>query len=53
MPGWDEDLTNVKTFDELPENAKNYVLKIESLINIPVRWVGVGPDRTHLLDHGV
>ena len=29
LPGWNEDITHVKSFDELPENAKNYIRKIE------------------------
>jgi adenylosuccinate synthase len=50
LPGWKEDLGSVKTFDDLPENAKNYVLKAESLIGVPIRWIGVGVDRHNLIE---
>ena len=45
MPGFSEDITNVKTFEDLPENAQNYLRKIEDLINVPVGLFSVGPDR--------
>ena len=45
MPGWTEDITNVKTFEELPVNAQNYIRKIEELTKIKVSLFSVGPDR--------
>ncbi len=45
LPGWNEDITHVKSFDELPENAKNYIRKIEELTKIEVVIFSVGPDR--------
>lgn len=46
MPGWKGvDITGVRKFEELPENARNYVLKIEELVGVPVRYIGVGPAR--------
>ena len=44
--GWNEDITGVKTFDELPEAAKKYVKRIEELCGTKVWMVGVGPKRT-------
>ena len=49
MPGWSEDISKVKTFDNLPENAKNYVLKIEELTGCRVSSIGVGPDRNDMI----
>lgn len=46
MPGWKEDITGIRSFDELPEAAKNYVHKIEELTRIKVAVLSVGPDRT-------
>jgi len=46
MPGWTEDITNVKSFEELPENAKHYVERIVQLTDIPLAIFSVGPDRT-------
>ena len=46
MEGWKEDITGIKSFDELPEAAKAYVRKIEELTEVPVGVISVGPDRT-------
>lgn len=45
LPGWDEDITNVTKFDDLPENVKNYLKRIEELTDTPLATVSVGPDR--------
>ena len=45
LPGWTEDITQVETFEDLPENAKKYVKRIETLIGLPVSIVSVGPKR--------
>lgn len=45
MPGWNEDITHVTSFDELPVNAKNYLRKIEELVGVEIKCFSVGPDR--------
>ena len=45
MPGWNQPLRGIKTFDELPQTAQEMVLRIEKEIQVPVRIVGVGPER--------
>ena len=45
MPGWDEDLTGVRTFAELPADARRYVERVEALVGVPVELISVGPDR--------
>ncbi len=46
MDGWyGQDITQVRKFSDLPENAQRYVLKIEELLGVPVRYIGVGPAR--------
>ncbi len=45
FPGWEEDISTVKTFDELPKNAKDYVLALEKLSGTRISAIGVGPDR--------
>ena len=45
MEGWSGDISGAKSFDELPENAKNYIKKIEELCGCKVSMVGVGPNR--------
>ena len=44
-PGWTEDITNVTSFDELPENCKNYLNIIEKHLGVKVTIFSVGPDR--------
>jgi adenylosuccinate synthase len=44
-PGWDEDITTAKSFDELPKNAQDYVLALEKLSGTRISAIGVGPDR--------
>ena len=53
LPGWDEDITNCKTFDELPENAKSYVKYIEDTLHTPVALIGVGADRNQTINRGM
>lgn len=43
--GWSEDITSVKKFNDLPENAKKYINAIEEYIQIPITFISVGPER--------
>lgn len=45
LPGWKQDISGITNFDELPENAKVFIGKIEEFINIPINIISVGPDR--------
>lgn len=45
LPGWDEDISMIRHYDDLPENVKNYVAKVEELCGCSVIMVGVGPGR--------
>jgi adenylosuccinate synthase len=45
LPGWEEDITNVKNYEELPENAKKYLERIEAITQVPVVLFSIGPDR--------
>jgi adenylosuccinate synthase len=44
-PGWDEDITGAKSFEDLPQNAQDYVLALEKLSGTRISAIGVGPDR--------
>ncbi|MGL4980630.1 MAG: adenylosuccinate synthase [Fusobacteriaceae bacterium] len=46
LPGWTEDISNMKTYDELPENCKKYIKRMEEFLNCAITVVSVGPDRT-------
>jgi adenylosuccinate synthase len=45
FPGWSEDITGVRTFEELPKNAQDYVLAVEAISGSRISAIGVGPDR--------
>ncbi len=48
-PGWDEDITNIREYEELPMKAKKYIEQLEYLTNVPVAIVSVGPDRNQTI----
>jgi adenylosuccinate synthase len=45
FPGWDEDITKAKTFEDLPKNAQDYVLALEKFSGARISAIGVGQDR--------
>ncbi|MHC4118565.1 MAG: adenylosuccinate synthase [Planctomycetota bacterium] len=49
VPGWDEELTEVKAFEDLPANARDYVRRVEEHIRVPITAVGVGPRRSQTI----
>jgi adenylosuccinate synthase len=49
LPGWDDDITAVTDFNKLPENAKNYIYRIEKLVGKKIEMLGVGPKRTQTI----
>lgn len=50
LEGWEEDISTVRRFDQLPNAAQHYVKRIEELIGCPIRWIGVGSDRKAMID---
>jgi adenylosuccinate synthase len=51
-PGWSEDIGLVETFSELPPACRNYIQRVEELLGVPIRWVGVGSSRNAIIDRG-
>ncbi len=45
VSGWQAPTTGARSFDELPEAAQRYILRIEELVGVPVRYVGIGQAR--------
>ena len=43
--GWEDDITEIKNFEDLPNNFKNYINFIEKQVGIKIKIVSVGPDR--------
>mmetsp|Transcript_7846 Transcript_7846/g.11208 ORF Transcript_7846/g.11208 Transcript_7846/m.11208 type:complete len:530 (+) Transcript_7846:106-1695(+) len=52
MPGWTEDISKCEKFEDLPMNAQRYVLRVQELLGVPIRWIGVGPNRLDQIDRG-
>ena len=50
VPGWQEDISGCKTFDELPKAARDYIDLIEQLSGVRVSLVAVGPDREQTIN---
>lgn len=48
--GFTEDISKCRTFDELPENCKKYIARLEELVGCHVSMVGVGPDRSQIIE---
>lgn len=49
MQGWDEDISKVRNFNDLPQNCQRYVRRLEELIGCRIQWIGVGPDRDDMI----
>ncbi|MDR1159422.1 MAG: adenylosuccinate synthase [Syntrophomonadaceae bacterium] len=49
MAGWKQDISGIKSFDELPENAKKYIKKIEELTGVKQKLIAVGPTRSQTI----
>jgi len=45
MPGWSDDLTGVRSLDELPDTLHQYVAYLEKELEVPITIISVGPDR--------
>jgi len=49
MPGWKEDLTAARKFEDLPEAAQNYLNRLSELSGVPISIVGIGTRRTQTI----
>ncbi len=49
MPGWTEDITTARSYEDLPQAAQNYIARIEELSEVKVAIVSVGPDRAETI----
>jgi adenylosuccinate synthase len=45
VKGWQEEISQARSFEALPINAQSYVKMIEAAAEVPVKWIGVGPER--------
>ncbi len=49
LPGWDADITSIRTREDLPESAQAYITTLENLIGVPITFIGVGPEREAMI----
>ncbi len=49
VPGWDEEITEVNDFHDLPANAQDYICRIEEIVKKPITIIGVGPKRSQTI----
>lgn len=49
LPGWKEDISAIREYNDLPANAKRYVERIEKLVETPIKFISVGPHRESLI----
>jgi adenylosuccinate synthase len=52
LPGWSEDISKAKKFEDLPVNAQRYALRVQELLGVPIRWIGCGAGRLDMVDRG-
>ncbi|MFO7697634.1 MAG: adenylosuccinate synthase [Anaerolineae bacterium] len=49
MPGWEEDISSVRSLDELPETARAYCARVAELVGVPIALISVGAERQDLI----
>jgi adenylosuccinate synthase len=49
MPGWQEDITECRTYEELPQAARDYIEYVEEFVGVPITLIGVGPARDQII----
>jgi adenylosuccinate synthase len=52
MPGWAKSTVGTTRFEDLPKEAQDYVLAIEDIVGVRVRWIGTGPAKEQMIDRG-
>jgi adenylosuccinate synthase len=50
-PGWKTSISECRSFEQLPIAAQNYVRRVQELLQIPIRWIGVGPRRDAIIEY--
>lgn len=48
--GFDEDISGCNSFEELPESCKRYIARLEELCDCRIAMIGIGPDRSQILE---
>ncbi len=49
LPGWKSSTVGITNYEDLPENARRYLARIEELVDTPIAMISTGPDRDHTI----
>lgn len=49
LPGWEEEITWIREYKDLPQNTQKYIEKIEELVGVKIKYISVGPERDQLI----
>jgi len=52
MKGWKCDISGIRDWWDLPEEAKAYVNRIERAVGCVIKWISVGPERHSIIQRG-
>jgi adenylosuccinate synthase len=50
VPGWEADVSGARTWEDLPEEAHQFIRRVEALAGVPVRLISVGPEREQVVE---
>jgi adenylosuccinate synthase len=53
LPGWKNDLTQIRSWNDLPSPARSYIERVETLTGLSVRLISVGPERDQIIDRSL
>jgi len=53
LNGWEDDLTQIRSWNDLPSPAQSYIERIETLTGLSVRLISVGPERDQVIDRSL
>jgi adenylosuccinate synthase len=53
LPGWENDLTQIRSWNDLPSAARSYIERVETLTGLSVRLISVGPERDQIIDRSL
>jgi adenylosuccinate synthase len=49
LPGWSESTAGITSYDDLPQNARNYLDRMQAVLNVSIDLISTGPDRDHTI----
>jgi len=53
MDGWTEDISSCRKFEDLPANCAKYIKMVEERVGVLVKWIGVGPARSQMIERDI